>query len=40
MLIFRNVYQFQVIKISILIKYVDFQKSIPVSGYKIYILMR
>ena len=34
MLISRNVYLFQVIKISILMKYVDFQKCIPVSGYK------
>ena len=39
-LISRNVYMFQVIKISILMSQVDFQKWKPVSGYKIYILMR
>ena len=33
-LISKNVYLFQVIKISILRKYVDFQKCIPVSSYK------
>ena len=33
-LISKNVCLFQVIKISILRKYVDFQKCIPVSRYK------
>ena len=33
-LISRNVYKFQVLKISIFVKYVDIQKCIPVSGYK------
>ena len=33
-LISRNVYKFQVLKISIFVKYVDIQKCIPVSRYK------
>ena len=33
-LVFRNIYQFRITKISILKKYIGFQKYIPVSDYK------
>ena len=32
--VFRNIYQFRITKISILKKYIGFQKYIPVSDYK------